>query len=503
MTKRQNLTSISVSAVFRKRLNLIILLTSVSASPVTQMQESITVRCLKTLFTIDTLLQKRDGDIMADSPYCQTEMERGHVPFNSPLVLKRRSLLSKRKVRISDKVKWFEVAKSRCFFIAIQAGFWYTETEEKQEIARPRTMFKKEWLLKVWEGACAVDEAVCFIVDKDGETKGGELLYKPEKVISVTSQDGSIAYEEGVDYVTVDGGIRRTQDSRIPVVKFEQYCRVLENESVRWLETREDNTRYIVPDESIYKSQINVTYTHNDSWSGIIPESQIDKLPKTAEKLRNKDPLTILYYGDSITEGCEASGRDEYAIDVFTIEEKHSVVSYAPYLPTWAELVKRELCNRFEYDEITKINRAAGGSTSTWGVANGDKLLSSYKPDIAVVAFGMNDNCQSPHLYKEDIKNIIGIIRKYSPASEILLVSPMIANEEIACFYNGHSRQFEQALTEISREIDGVGVVPVHSIFRQISEKKDYYSISGNYVNHPNDYSVRIYAQAVLSAFGL
>ena len=44
-------------------------------------------------------------------PYCQNEMEEGYVPFNSPLVLKWVSMVDKTKIRISDKVKWYEVAK--------------------------------------------------------------------------------------------------------------------------------------------------------------------------------------------------------------------------------------------------------------------------------------------------------------------------------------------------------------------------------------------------------
>ena len=44
-------------------------------------------------------------------PYCGREMEEGFVPFNSPLILKWFSCKGKRRVRVSDKVKWYEVAK--------------------------------------------------------------------------------------------------------------------------------------------------------------------------------------------------------------------------------------------------------------------------------------------------------------------------------------------------------------------------------------------------------
>jgi len=38
-------------------------------------------------------------------------MEEGYVPFNSPFVLKWVSLIDKKRMRISDKIKWSEVAK--------------------------------------------------------------------------------------------------------------------------------------------------------------------------------------------------------------------------------------------------------------------------------------------------------------------------------------------------------------------------------------------------------
>ena len=49
-------------------------------------------------------------------PYCQKEMEEGYVPFNSPFVLKWVSLVDRKKVRISDKTKWSEVAKIKSIY---------------------------------------------------------------------------------------------------------------------------------------------------------------------------------------------------------------------------------------------------------------------------------------------------------------------------------------------------------------------------------------------------
>ncbi len=44
-------------------------------------------------------------------PYCNKEMEEGYIPFNSPFILKWVSLVDKRRIRISSKLKLSEVAK--------------------------------------------------------------------------------------------------------------------------------------------------------------------------------------------------------------------------------------------------------------------------------------------------------------------------------------------------------------------------------------------------------
>jgi lysophospholipase L1-like esterase len=133
-------------------------------------------------------------------------------------------------------------------------------------------------------------------------------------------------------------------------------------------------------------------------------EAQAEKLCWARKKLSEKKPFEILFYGDSITAGWEASGCDEHAINVDTVEEMHVRLNNYPYLPAWAELVRSELARVYGYDEaggakITKINRAAGGSTADWGVRNAEKLLSPYKPDLVVIGFGMNDNAKDEAVY--------------------------------------------------------------------------------------------------------
>ena len=55
-------------------------------------------------------------------PYCQSEMQEGYIPFNSPFVLKWRSLTAKQKIRVSAKVKLTEVSKIKEVYYCEKCG---------------------------------------------------------------------------------------------------------------------------------------------------------------------------------------------------------------------------------------------------------------------------------------------------------------------------------------------------------------------------------------------
>ncbi len=379
----------------------------------------------------------------------------------------------------------------------------YVGAAEKKAAA-----YKKEWLEKLWKGNVVCDEILCFLYDKEGVVQGGRLLYKPEKILSVVSQNGQVVFEEGVDYLVTEEGIALTENSRIPVAKLDEYCPVIKDESCRWVQAADDETRYYLPDGAVFRFQVCVTYTHCDEWQGVVPEAQEEKLCRARKKLSEKKPFEILFYGDSITAGWEASGCDEHAINVDTVEEMHVRLNNYPYLPAWAELVRSEMARAYGYDEasgakITKINRAAGGSTADWGVRNEEKLLSPYRPDLVVIGFGMNDNAKDEAVYAGEIEAIIGKVREYSPEADVILVSPMVPNEDILCFKTGKICLYEKALTAVAGRLENVAVAPVNSVFQYLRDRKQYYDLTGNFINHPNDFSVRVYAQTVLAVLGL
>ena len=79
----------------------------------------------------------------------------------------------------------------------------------------------------------------------------------------------------------------------------------------------------------------------------------------------------------------------------------------------------------------------------------------------------------------------------------------MIPNPEIRSFQHNQLPAQQDALYQIAAESEGICVAPAHSMFRElVAHKKHYLELTGNCINHPNDFSIRIYAQTILSILG-
>lgn len=340
----------------------------------------------------------------------------------------------------------------------------------------------------------------------DGSIASGTLLYTPQKILSVRSGNLKTAYEEGRDFTVQGNRLVLTADSRIKVFPRSKYCTKYTGAAeTNWLRiTGTDQVLLATP--ALMDYQIVVTYTHNGSWSGLTSESQLQHLPQTAEKLKEKKKLDIVYFGDSITAGWDAIGQDEKVIDVTTIKEIHAKTSRSPYTPAWAEMVVQKLRSGYGYSGITKINRAAGGATSFWGKTNAAALVNPQNPDLVIMAFGMNEALNSGAVFKNNILSILDTIHSADPQAEFLLVSCMMPNRDSVSFTKNKLKAQEDALYAIQSEQKdlSIGVVPVHSMFLSLHEQgKLYTDYSSNNINHPNDFAVRLYAQMVLQALGI
>jgi lysophospholipase L1-like esterase len=234
-----------------------------------------------------------------------------------------------------------------------------------------------------------------------------------------------------------------------------------------------------------------VTYTHSGKeWESrpFIPRHQIEKLPKTTSALKKGQPFNLVVTGDSITAGYNASG----------------FVDAPPHQPAWAELV-REGLKKNSSSNITYNKVAIAGKTASWGLQQSDTIV-SHQPDLLIIAFGMNDagrrgdHNERSQKYKAAISQLIAKVRAQRD-TEVILVANMLPNRE----FKPHEGHFENRarLRELQQELEHVALADVMSITEEILKRKNYADISGNHLNHPNDWLHRLYSEVVLQVMGL
>ena len=229
--------------------------------------------------------------------------------------------------------------------------------------------------------------------------------------------------------------------------------------------------------------QIAVTYTHSGVWQGSIPEYQGGLLKGTMDKLMGKKPLKMAFLGDSIYTGCNASGTPQGG-------------SQAPFMPSWFDMTTVKLKEYYGYSDITYINRSRGGTKSYWGKDVVEEYIAVHKPDLAWIGFGMNDRETPVEEYGRNVADIIDTIKRYNPDCEFILTAPMLANKEAEGFFRDQI-YFVNELNKMKG--DKIAVMDVTSVHKQLLERKSYRDMTGNNINHPNDFLCRVYAQTALA----
>jgi hypothetical protein len=118
------------------------------------------------------------------------------------------------------------------------------------------------------------------------------------------------------------------------------------------------------------------------------------------------------------------------------------------------------------------------------------------RPDLVLLAFGMNDSSGRPAAeYKSNIENTMATIREKLPEVEFILIAPMLGNRDWITLKPELFPQYRDALASLSRA--GVALADLTSVWTELLERKQDWDLTGNGVNHPNDFGHRVYAQVL------
>lgn len=337
-----------------------------------------------------------------------------------------------------------------------------------------------------WNGDVVHGESVLFIKDSaTGEAKA-QLLFPVEEVLNVTRAadfhvPAATKFEAGRDFV-VNASSREIvlpKGSRIPSYTSEELRRPAGSQKYK-LTHRDGNDEILFgATDEYHQMQVCITYRHkSETWPSALPSFDEKALPRTIKKLRNKDAVSIVLLGDSISTGCNASGW----------------ANVAPHQPPYQDLLLQHLKATYS-PNITLTNLAVGGTSTPWGISRIPDVQAA-KPDLVILAFGMNDSSgRSAAEYKSNMAEMIKVTRESSPETEFILVATMLGNSDWVTLKHELFPQYRNALAELVQP--GIALADMTSIWAEMLKRKKDADLTGNGVNHPNDFGHRVYAQVL------
>lgn len=351
-------------------------------------------------------------------------------------------------------------------------------------------------LAPLWKGNTVYAESIFVLENLLGEIRPFRLAYPIMRILSVRSADLSVVYEEGKDYrVNEYGELEIIRGGAIPYLKWKDYrLPAFDPENWENMATADGLGAYKTGDlfsgpEGMRAWQLAVSYTHAESRLYDVVTGKSDKFARFFGKLEKGRSGRVASYGDSITYGWAASGMQD--------------IQKPPYCKKYADMVVEALEEKFGAN-IEHANFSVSGKCTDWAVLDENvKPVADFKPDLVILAFGMNDaGVFRPCVFAENIRSIIAKIRAVNPETEFLLISPIVPNPLVA-FTAGSSieryhAEYPRAFEEIERGTEGVGYANVTALHRILLERKSLQDTLSNNVNHPNDFMHRIYAQVAL-----
>lgn len=320
------------------------------------------------------------------------------------------------------------------------------------------------------------------------------LLYRAERILRVYSPAAGITYEEGKDYIFSPESNSITLTETSSIFSFPPSVLTPDKETAVLYPAPGANAiaggangslLFFDEKELFARKRIEVDYLAAPETEFLTaPEMEKGSLPRFTKLLREKRNCNIILIGDSISFGSNAS----------------KTVNVPPYAPPYIDLFVEELQN-LSGAEITFLNHAISGTGCREASAIEEKWLAP-PCDLLLVAYGTNDFARMDELeFRKTVAAIAEKKRSLHPETEVLFLSFLESNPLRVRSCPEKAGRFAEELRKLAAEGEYYAYADIYTFWRKIAEKKDFYDLTGNGVNHPNDYGYRIYLYVLLSLF--
>jgi lysophospholipase L1-like esterase len=328
-------------------------------------------------------------------------------------------------------------------------------------------------------------ESLFFVAPTGGATITTSLLFSASEVLEIRRPYTGEIYTPGTDYVFDQENklISLPVGSKIPTLAYNSLYPPYGSATFHHKDHIHDI--YWAEGHYFHDLQVEITYEHPGTewrtWAGPVHKSAASILTRTFAKLLGGQALNVVLLGDSISVGANASG--------------FVGINVKPFSPPFGDLLVSGLTAQYG-SAIQYTNLSVGGKDSAWGITM-TNTVNGLNPDLVLIGFGMNDvnGGVSTTSYKNNMKLIMSRIRAVHPNCEFILIATMLANPE----WEATSLSRFQSFRNVLESLTGYGVVlaDMTTIWSKLLEHKSYVSLTGNNINHPNDFGHRLYAQVL------
>ncbi|MBR3965873.1 MAG: hypothetical protein IKJ91_02225 [Clostridia bacterium] len=140
----------------------------------------------------------------------------------------------------------------------------------------------------------------------------------------------------------------------------------------------------------------------------------VEKIKARASDPNKNEPATIVFLGDSVTNGCfEVDFDGERYLPVFDEENSYTAI--------FGRMIKR----LYPTTQLNVINSGISGDNTGGGIERLQRDVLDYRPDMVVVCYGLND-CISGReglkTYYENLKTIVKTLQ--TAGADVLIMTP-------------------------------------------------------------------------------
>lgn len=340
--------------------------------------------------------------------------------------------------------------------------------------------------ISFWSHPGIVGDSMFFIKADDAAAPKASLLRVPTDVPELRSCTQEVKYEMGRDF-TWEPGTREiflTANSRIPFKTLAELHPA--PGSPYSYDGFRDTTLHMLYSQGrfFHDLQCEASYTSKEAFPGPVPPAAAKELSRVRARLLAKQPVKVVMLGDSISTGLNASLTG----------------AAPPLLPGYPEQVAKILGERTGAP-VTIKNLSVSGMGSGWGLQQMPAVIAEA-PDLFLLAFGMNDASghDTPANFVNTLRKTLDALHEGRPDCDAIVISPMTANSE---WKHAVPELYPAYATEMKKLVGpGCALADVTAVWLALMEHKTHLDLSGNGLNHPNDFGHRIYAEIVLATIG-